>query len=48
MIAKLCSDEQSARADLTEAAPEQPAVRPERLESLLNTINQDLNHLIQK
>jgi hypothetical protein len=31
-----------------EAAPEQPAFRPERLESLLNTIKQDLNHLVQK
>lgn len=31
-----------------EAAPEQPAFRPERLESLLNTIKQDLNQLVQK
>jgi hypothetical protein len=32
----------------TEAAPEQPAFQPERLESLLNTIKQDLNQLVQK
>ncbi len=31
-----------------EAAPEQPAFRQERLESLLNTIKQDLNQLVQK
>jgi hypothetical protein len=31
-----------------EAAPEQPAFRPERLESLLNTIKQDLNQLVRK
>lgn len=31
-----------------EAAPEQPAFQPERLESLLNTIKQDLNQLVQK
>jgi hypothetical protein len=31
-----------------EAAPQQPAFRPERLESLLNTIKQDLNQLVQK
>jgi hypothetical protein len=30
------------------AAPEQPAFRPERLESLLNSIKQDLNQLVQK
>jgi len=29
-------------------APEQPAFRPERLESLLNSIKQDLNQLVQK
>ena len=28
--------------------PEQPAFRPERLESLLNSIKQDLNRLVQK
>ncbi|MBR1225874.1 MULTISPECIES: hypothetical protein [unclassified Bradyrhizobium] len=28
--------------------PEQPAFRPERLESLLNSIKQDLNQLVQK
>jgi hypothetical protein len=30
------------------AAPEQPPFRQERLESLLNTIKQDLNQLVQK
>jgi hypothetical protein len=30
------------------ATPEQPAFRPERLESLLNSIKQDLNQLVQK
>jgi hypothetical protein len=39
-------------ADITKpvraAAPEQPAFRPERLESLLNSIKQDLNQLVQK
>jgi len=30
------------------AAPEQPPFRQERLESLLNTIKQDLNQLAQK
>jgi hypothetical protein len=30
------------------AVPEQPAFRPERLESLLNSIKQDLNQLVQK
>ena len=29
-------------------APEQPAFRPERLQSLLNSIKQDLNQLVQK
>jgi hypothetical protein len=29
-------------------APEQPAFRPERLESLLNSIKHDLNQLVQK
>ena len=41
------------QADITElpvraAVPEQPAFRPERLESLLNSIKQDLNQLVQK
>ncbi len=36
--------EKPARA----AAPQQPAFRPERLESLLNSIKQDLNQLVQK
>jgi len=36
--------EKPARA----AAPEQPAFRPERLQSLLNSIKQDLNQLVQK
>ncbi|MEH2607827.1 hypothetical protein [Bradyrhizobium sp. AZCC 1693] len=31
-----------------EAAPVQPAFRQERLESLLNTIKQDLNQLVQR
>lgn len=31
-----------------EAAPEQPAFRPERLESLLKTIKQDLDQLVRK
>jgi hypothetical protein len=30
------------------AAPEQPSLRQERLESLLKTIKQDLNQLVQK
>ena len=30
------------------AVPEQQAFRPERLESLLNSIKQDLNQLVQK
>ena len=30
------------------ALPEQPAFRPERLESLLQSIKQDLNQLVQK
>jgi len=30
------------------STPEQPAFRPERLESLLNSIKQDLNQLVQK
>ena len=40
------------QADITKpvraAAPEQPAFRPERLQSLLNSIKQDLNQLVQK
>ena len=40
------------QADITKpvraATPEQPAFRPERLESLLNAIKQDLNQLVQK
>ena len=31
-----------------EAAPAQPPFRQERLESLMNTIKQDLNQLVQK
>ena len=43
----------AAQAPITEpvaraAIPEQPAFRPERLESLLNSIKQDLNQLVQK
>jgi len=30
------------------AAPEQPAFRPERLQSLLNSIKQDLDQLVRK
>jgi hypothetical protein len=36
--------EPAARA----ALPEQPAFQPERLESLLNSIKQDINQLVQK
>jgi hypothetical protein len=40
------------QADITKpvraAASEQPAFRPERMESLLNSIKQDLNQLVQK
>jgi len=36
--------EQPVRA----AVPEQPAFRPERLESLLNSIKQDLDQLVRK
>src|SRR5258707_10650676 len=39
------------QADITKpvrAVPQQPAFRPERLESLLNSIKQDLNQLVQK
>ena len=42
--AKTSIPEQPVRA----AVPEQPAFRPERLESLLNSIKQDLNQLVQK
>jgi len=46
------ADITKVRADITKpvraAAPEQPAFRPERLESLLNSIKQDLNQLVQK
>jgi hypothetical protein len=44
--------EQPARTDITKpahaAVPEPPAFRPERLASLLNSIKQDLNQLVQK
>jgi hypothetical protein len=44
--------EQPAHTDITKpahaAVAEQPAFRPERLESLLNSIKQDLNQLVQK
>ena len=44
--------EKPVQADITKpvraAVPEQPAFRPERLESLLNSIKQDLNQLVQK
>ena len=45
--------EKPVQPDITEpaaraAAAEQPAFRPERLESLLNSIKQDLNQLVQK
>jgi hypothetical protein len=43
---------QPARPDITRpvhaAVPEQPAFRPERLKSLLNSIKQDLSQLVQK
>jgi hypothetical protein len=44
IAAKTPIPEQPVRA----AVPEQPAFRPERLESLLNSIKQDLNQLVQK
>ena len=45
--------EQPARSALLEqplrpALPEQPAFQPERLETLLNAIKQDLNQLVRK
>ena len=44
--------ERPVQADITRpvraAVPEQPAFRPERLETLLNSIKQDLNQLVQK
>jgi hypothetical protein len=44
--------EKPVQADIAKpvraAAPEQPAFRRERLESLLNSIKQDLNQLVQK
>ena len=43
-ITKLADITKSVRA----AVPEQPAFRPERLQSLLNSIKQDLNQLVQK
>ena len=42
--AKTSISDQPVRA----AVPEQPAFRPERLESLLNSIKQDLNQLVEK
>jgi hypothetical protein len=46
------ADITKVQADTTKlvraAAPERPAFRPERLESLLNSIKQDLNQLVQK
>jgi hypothetical protein len=46
------ADITKVQADITKpvraAAPERPAFRPERLESLLNSIKQDLNQLVQK
>jgi hypothetical protein len=38
----------SAEPAVRAAVPEQPAFRQERLESLLNSIKQDLNQLVQK
>ena len=44
--------EKPVQADITKparaAVPEQPAFRPERLQSLLNSIKQDLNQLVRK
>jgi hypothetical protein len=44
--------EKPVQTDITKpvraAVPEQPAFRPERLESLLNSIKQDLNRLVRK
>ena len=46
------ADITKVQADITKpvraAVPEQPAFRPERMESLLNSIKQDLNQLVQK
>jgi len=36
------------RKPIRAAAPEQPAFRPERLQSLLNSIKQDLDQLVRK
>jgi hypothetical protein len=41
-------DRTAVAARPVEAAPEQPAFRQERLESLLNTIKKDLDQLVQK
>ena len=43
-LAEIAIPEPAART----ALPDQPAFRPERLESLLNSIKQDLNQLVQK
>jgi hypothetical protein len=46
------ADITKVQADITKpvraAVAEQPAFRPERLQSLLNSIKQDLNQLVQK
>jgi hypothetical protein len=49
-IAKTTIPEQTAISEqpVRAAMPEQPAFRPERLESLLNSIKQDLNQLVRK
>jgi hypothetical protein len=49
-IAKTTIPEQPAISEhpVRAAMPEQPAFRPERLESLLNSIKQDLNQLVRK
>jgi hypothetical protein len=49
---KLIVTEKPVQVDITKPvrahAPEQPAFRPDRLESLLNSIKQDLKQLVQK
>jgi hypothetical protein len=52
VVSPKLADITKVQADITKpvraATPEQPAFRPERLESLLNSIKQDLNQLVQK
>jgi len=52
VVSPKLADITKVQADITKpvraATPEPPAFRPERLESLLNSIKQDLNQLVQK